>query len=388
MAKVYAVIGAGRQGLASAYDFVINGNAEKVIIADNNFEAATVSAQKINSLTKTNLCTPVQADASDIKEIAALLKNVDAFVSAVPYKFNLGLTNAAIQSNTHMTDLGGNTGVVKNQMKLSPEAENAGISVVPDCGMDPGLNISLIMFLFNKFDEVEEIKSYGAGLPQNPVPPWNYELYFNLNGLTNEYYGNAVLIINGKVSEVPCFDLFEELVFPDPLGKLEAAVTSGGLSTLPWELEGKVKTLTNKTLRYPGHWEKFKAFSELGLFEESPVKVNNCEISPRDFYHKLLAPKIQPRSNKDVGIIKIIATGTKNGKRKTIEAILVDYFDDLTGFTSMQRLTGWHASAIAIMAAEGNLTPGVHPVGTVLPGRVVSGIIKRGIKIDIRESEN
>ncbi len=388
MSYVYAVIGAGRQGLASAYDFIIHGNAGKVIFADNDLEAATDSAQKINSLTKKDICIPVQADASDENEISTLLTEVDAVVSAVPYKFNLVLTNAAIKSKTHMTDLGGNTEVVRNQMKLSTEAENAEITIVPDCGMDPGLNISLIMYLFDKFDVVEEIKSYGAGLPQNPVPPWNYELHFNLNGLTNEYYGNAILIIDGKVSEIPCFDLFEELSFPEPLGKLEAAVTSGGLSTLPWELEGKIKTLTNKTLRYPGHWQRFKAYSELGLFEESPLKINNCEISPRDFYHALLSPKIKPRSNKDVGIIKIIAKGTKNGRRKTIEAELIDYFDESTGFTSMQRLTGWHASSIAILAAQGKLSHGVHSVSTVLPEKVVSEISKRGIKINIRESEN
>ncbi len=386
MSYVYAVIGAGRQGLASAYDFVLNGNAEKVFIADSNFETATFSAQKINSLTGKDICIPFQTDASDLNKISNLLDEVDAFVSAVPYKYNLNLTKAAIKSKTHMTDLGGNTEVVRNQMKLSAEAEKAGITVVPDCGMDPGLNISLIMFLLDKFDETEEIKSYGAGLPQNPVPPWNYELHFNINGLTNEYYGNAVLIIDGKISEVPCFDLFEELNFPEPLGNLEAAVTSGGLSTLPWELEGKIKTLTNKTLRYPGHWQKFKAFSELGLFEESPVKINDCEISPRDFYHFLLSPKIKPRSNKDVGIIKIIAGGTKNGKRKTVEADLIDYFDESTGFTSMQRLTGWHASVIAIMAAKGELNSGVLSVGKVSPEKVINEISKRGINIVIKES--
>ncbi len=386
MAYVYAVIGAGRQGLASAYDFVKFGDAAKVILIDSDFHAAEKSAETVNELTGRNICSSVKADASDPEEIARILNSVDAFVSAVPYKFNLSLTEAAVKSKTHMTDLGGNTDVVRKQMELTKRAGEAGITVIPDCGMDPGLNISIIKYLFDELDEAEEIKSYGAGLPQNPVPPWNYELHFNLNGLTNEYYGSAVFLIDGKITSVPCFDMFEEVEFPEPLGKLEAAVTSGGLSTLPWELEGKVKTLTNKTLRYPGHWQKFKAFSELGLFEESPVKINDCEISPREFYHTLLAPKIKPKSNKDICVIRVEATGKKNGRKKTIKAELIDYFDEKTGFTSMQRLTGWHASAIAILAAEKKLTSGVLPVSAVSPEIVIKELIRRGIEIKFIES--
>ncbi len=385
MSFVYAVIGAGRQGLASAYDFVKFGDASKVIFVDSDENAARNSSQKINELTQSNICEFRQADASNPSEIAGMLIDADAFVSAVPYKFNLGLAKAAIESKTHMTDLGGNTNIVRKQMEYGEAAKEAGITIVPDCGMDPGLNISLIKYLVNKFDEPEEIRSYGAGLPQNPVLPWNYELHFNINGLTNEYYGSAIFLIDGKVAEVPCFEMFEELEFPQPLGKLEAAVTSGGLSTLPYELEGKLKTLTNKTLRYPGHWQKFKAFSDLGLFDETLVSIGECKVSPREFYHLLLAPKIKPRSNEDIGIIKIIAKGKIKGERIKIEVDLIDYYDNTTGFTAMQRLTGWHASAIAILAAQNKLPAGVLSVSEASPEKVIEEITKRGINISIKE---
>lgn len=385
MPFTYAVIGSGRQGAAAAYDFIKFGNARRVLLVDSNEKNAKSVAQKINRLTGSGLCDYFVADVNDYSSLVKMLWDIDSFVSAVPYKYNYGLTRAAIESGTNMTDLGGNTSIVKEQLKLNERAKNKGVSIVPDCGMDPGLNISLITYMLELFDKVEEIKSYGAGLPQNPVPPWNYELFFNLNGLTNEYYGNAILIKNGKVTEVPCFDGFEQLTFPEPIGKLEAAVTAGGLSTLPWSLEGKVQTLTNKTLRYPGHWSQFKSFSQLGLFDETPIELKGCKIAPRDFYHALIGPKISPGSKKDLGIIRIDAAGIKNGEPHKAQIELVDYYDEETGFTSMQRLTGWHASTIAILAAEGKITNGALPVDMAVPGSIIINEFgKRGITINIK----
>ena len=74
----------------------------------------------------------------------------------------------------------------------------------------------------------------------------------------------------------------------DKYGKLEAAVTSGGLSTMPWSFKNKIEKLENKTLRYKGHWEWMKAYRELGLFSEDNINYKGVEINPREFYHHLL----------------------------------------------------------------------------------------------------
>lgn len=380
----YAVIGAGRQGTASAYDFVKFGDAEKVLLIDSNLDAAKKAAEHVNRITGNSICEAVYLDVQHEGELLKVLYDIDSIVSAVPYYFNLGLTGLAIQASANMTDMGGNTDVVRSQLELDKEAKKKGITIVPDCGMDPGMNISFIMHLISLFDEVEEVKSYGAGLMQNPVPPWNYNLSFHINGLTNEYYGSAYFLREGKVTEVPCFEGYELVEFPEPLGKLEAAVTSGGLSTLPWTLQGKVKTLENKTLRYPGHWEKFKAFSQLGLFDLEPINVDGKEIVPRDFYHTLLEPKISGGSSKDLGIIKIFVNGKKDGKAASADLELIDYYDENLKLTAMQKLTGWHASAIAILAAQGKLEKGALSVENAVPGKVIlDEIRKRGINVKI-----
>jgi len=388
MNYTYAIIGSGKQGTASAYDLIKFGEAKKVLLIDNNVEAAESSARQVNILTNSNICEAKYCDVKDSDQLKKILVDVDSTISAVPYFFNLELTKLAIEVGANFCDLGGNTDVVKSQLELNQLAISKGVTVVPDCGMDPGMNISFIQYLVDEYDELESVKSYGAGLMQNPKPPWNYELSFHINGLTNEYYGNALFLRDGKVAEVPCFSGYEKLEFPEPIGTLEATVTSGGLSTLPIELEGKVKTLENKTLRYLGHWDRFRGFSELGLFDETPINIGDKEIIPRDVYHKLLEPKITTGDNKDLGIIKVFAEGVKDGKPTKTIIELIDYHDAKTDFTAMQRLTGWHASTIAILAAKGLIKNGALSVDKAVSGEIIiEEIRKRGIDIKIQSEE-
>ncbi len=307
----YAIIGSGKQGTASAYDLVKFGSAKKVLMIDNNLDAAKNAAEFVNKLTKTKVCIPIKIDVADTEKLKSELNGTHSIISGVPYYFNLELSKIAIEVKANFCDFGGNTDVVRLQLELNSKALEKDVSIIPDCGMDPGMNISFIQYLFEQYDKLDSVKSYGAGLMQNPKPPWNYELSFHINGLTNEYYGNALFLRDGKVTEVPCFSGYEKLEFPEPIGILEAAVTSGGLSTLPFSLQGKINVLENKTLRYPGHWERFKAFSDLGLFEEQPIIVEGTEIIPRKVYHALLEPKISTGDIKDLGIIKIFAEGIK-----------------------------------------------------------------------------
>ena len=369
MEKIYAVIGAGRQGIAAAYDLAKFGDAKKIMLIDNDLQSLHLAEEKLETLTEKKIFTSVKADVRKTGEMEKLLSGTSGIISCVPYYFNLDLTKTAINVGANFCDLGGNTDVVKEQLSLNESAKRKNISVVPDCGMDPGLNISFIENILHQFDETISIKSYGAGLPQNPVPPWNYLSSFHLNGLTNEYYGKAVFLRDAKIYYAECLDGREKLIFPEPIGNLEAAVTSGGLSTLPFDLEGQVETLENKTLRYPGHWDQFKAYSMLGLFETEPVNIGDAEIAPRDFFHKLLEPKISAVKFEDLGIIKIFAEGIKNGKRASYELELIEIYDKETGFTAMQKLTGWHASIISILSVKGETVKGVVPVHKAVPGR-------------------
>jgi len=252
------ILGTGKQGTAAAYDLLLYAKPKKIILLDSVESSLKECLAKIKPVksSKTEIILK-KINLNNKDELVNILKDYDIMLSAVPYPFNPMLTKIAIESSISMVDLGGHTNNVIKQLSFSEIAKDKNISIVPDCGMGPGMNITMALLTMEYFDKPEDILIWDGGLPQNPKPPWNYSLFFNIQGLTNEYDGNAFFIRDGKLKEVACFEDIEELEF-DGIGILEAAVTSGGLSTMPWTYEGKLNRLENKTLRYKGHWDQMK----------------------------------------------------------------------------------------------------------------------------------
>lgn len=383
--KTCAVIGAGRQGTSSAYDLARFGNLDCVILADLDGERAAASARRINRLVGGKKAQGQELDLRKKKAVESFLRSVDGVISAVPYYYNLELTELAIKTGTHMTDMGGNEEVVSRQLRLSREADRSGVSVIPDCGMAPGLSNSLAAHGISLMDEPEDVFIWDGGLPQNPIPPWNYSLTFHINGLTNEYDGEATYIRGGKIVHVPTLTELETVDFP-PLGQLEAFVTSGSTSSAIRTYQGKLRTYQNKTLRYPGHCQQFLAYKQLGLFDLEPTCILGRKICPRDFFHALLEPKITPRGiPKDICLIRVIVRGRKNGVGHEYRAEIIDRYDERTGFTAMERLTGWHAAILLEMALEGRAKKGVHGVEKAVNStEVIAEVKKRGIALSER----
>ena len=380
----FCVLGGGRQGTAIAYDLLKFGSPSKVIIADIDLHQAQVSAERNRSLLNTDKVLAMQVNVNDENQMLDLLKDVDVLISAVPYHLNTKVTDFAIQSSTSMVDLGGHTGIVQAQLARSSEANERGITIVPDCGMGPGMNVTMALLAMEQLDNPKHVRIWDGGLPLNPVEPWNYASFFNINGLTNEYDGDAFFIQDGKVIQIPCFADIEVLSFGGEIGELEAAVTSGGLSTMPWSYEGQLETLENKTLRYFGHWEQMIAFRQLGLFDLKPIQFNNQEIIPREFYHQLLEPKLNVNSKEDVCIMRTEAIGEKDGVRTKAIVETLEYYDEKTSFYAMEKWTGWHASIVAIRIANKDLNPGAISIENAMTGAYfLKEGKKRGYKIDI-----
>ncbi|MEE8128457.1 MAG: saccharopine dehydrogenase C-terminal domain-containing protein [Nitrospinaceae bacterium] len=374
----YAVLGAGRQGVAASYDLARLGDAKEIRLFDLDAEAAMRGAKKVNKLLQTQIVQDQALDVSNSSSLVSVLRGVHSTISAVPYKFNLQITEAAIEAHSNICDLGGHTETVRQQLALGDKAKAAGITITPDCGMGPGLNINMGIRAMDYLDEPEDVYIWDGGLPQNPKPPWNYHLTFNVNGLINEYYGDAWFIRGGQPTQVPCLTEMETLNFPQPLGFLEAAVTSGGLSTAPWTFQDKLRRLENKTLRYPGHWDQFKAFKNLGLFELEETKIDGNSLVPRELLNALLAPKITPEPPVyDVCLIRTQAIGRLNGSHSSCTLDFLETYDIKTGFTAMEQITGWHASTIAIIAAQDKLPKGAVPVELALRGKMFDREITR-----------
>src|SRR5690606_4574117 len=108
-------------------------------------------------------------------------------------------------------------------------------------------------------------------LPQHPEPPLNYQIVYSLEGVLDYYTTVSWILRDGELRQVDALSEVEPVEFPTPVGTLEAFHTAGGLSTLPWTYQGRVRSMEYKTLRYPGHAAIMRAIRELGLLRLEPV---------------------------------------------------------------------------------------------------------------------
>ncbi|MBW2261503.1 MAG: saccharopine dehydrogenase NADP-binding domain-containing protein [Deltaproteobacteria bacterium] len=328
---------------------------------------------------------PVTAGRLDLADRAAVrraLARADVAVSAAHYRFNPMLTAEAALTRTHLVDLGGNNDVVAKQLKLASRVARAGVTVVPDTGLAPGMTNLLALWAIQGMDRVASVRIRVGGVPLKPVPPFDYQLVFATEGLINEYVEDALVLRAGKVRSVPSLTDVETLRFPPPFGRMEAFNTSGGASTLIRTLKGRVKDLDYKTIRYPGHCEKMHALKHLGLMDDRAVRLGGQAVRPRALTGLLLERGL-PSQGPDAVLVRVSAEGVRGGRRRKVRINLVDTMDRRTGLTAMMRCTAFPSACIAWMLGRGLIdAPGVHEQESVVPvGRFVREMRGAGLRI-------
>lgn len=363
----YAILGSGRQGTAAAYDMAEWGKANRILLTDIQFDRAHTAAERVNKLIGRKVAEPIELDVTDPVAVESVLANVDCCLSAVPYYYNLAIAGIAVKTRTHLCDLGGNLEIARKQHRLDAKAREAGISIIPNCGQVPGMGTTLMVYAIELLDECTDVFMWDGGLPLVPKPPFNYMATFNIEGLTNEYAEPGLFLRDGKIATVPPMSELEIVDFPAPLGRLEAFVTGGGTDTMPYSYEGKLRTLQNKTLRYPGSFAQLRAFYDLGLWGLQPVQAGKNTVIPRELFHTLFEPLVTFQGERDFFIIRIKAIGMKDGAPAEALVEVMDYYDEATGFTAMERGTGWSAAIVAEMMARGETPRGAGGVETMVP---------------------
>src|SRR5687767_12333504 len=372
------VLGAGLQGSACAYDLLQDPAVKEVRLAD--IRIADVEPFLAPYSGKRLIPTPL--DVRDEDAVLALMKESDAVMSALPYYFNYDMAVCAVDAGIHFSDLGGNTEIVFKQKTLHERAAATGVSVVPDCGLAPGMVNILAEHGIRQLDSVDAVRIYVGGLPQNPEPPLNYQIVYSLEGVLDYYTTLSWVLRGGKRTRVKALSEREPVAFPEPLGTLEAFHTAGGLSTMAFRYEGRIPTMEYKTLRYPGHAALMESIRELGLLELEPVDVNGHRVVPRDVFISTVGPRLKKPHGKDLVALRVVAEGTKNGKPSRVGWELLDYFDEERGISAMERTTGYSLAITGVMQARGEVEAGVLTPDEAIPAeRYIAELAKRGIKI-------
>src|SRR5687768_12308653 len=372
------VLGAGLQGSACAYDLLQNDEVTEVRLADLN--TGHIAPFLAPDSGKRLIPTPM--DVRDREAVRALMRESDAVMSAIPYYFNLDLARHAAETGVHFCDLGGNTDIVFEQKKLDDLARDNGVTIVPDCGLAPGMVNILAQLGIERLEKVDEVKIFVGGLPQSPEPPLNYQIVYSIEGVLDYYTTLSWVVRDGKRVQVKALSEREPVMFSAPVGELEAFHTAGGLSTMAFRYEGKIPTMEYKTLRYPGHAQIMEAIRELGLIDLHPVDVKGHKVVPRDVALAAMAPRLTKPKGKDLVALRVTVSGTKGGKAKKISYELVDRYDEAKGISAMMRTTGYSLAITGLLQARGEIESGVHTPDECMPADTyIAELAKRGVRI-------
>lgn len=378
------VLGAGLQGSACAYDLLQNDEVTEVRLAD--IDTGRLAPFLAPYSGKRLIPTPL--DVRDGEAVRALMGEADATMSAIPYYFNLDLARHAADAGVHFCDLGGNTDIVFEQKKLDAQAKENGITIVPDCGLAPGMVNILAQHGIDQMDSTEEVKIFVGGLPQNPEPPLNYQIVYSLEGVLDYYTTLSWVVRDGKREQVKALSEIEPVDFPEPVGELEAFHTAGGLSTMAFRYEKDIPVMEYKTLRYPGHAKIMEAIRELGLLDLEPVDVKGVRVAPRDVAVAAMGARLTKPEGRDLVALRVIVKGEKAGEAKTVKFDLIDKYDEERGISAMMRTTGYSLSITGQMQARGEITPaGVHTPDECVPAeKYIEELGKRGVEIRVSVS--
>ena len=356
----FVVLGAGKQGTAIIHDLVHTRDENSVTVVDNDPHALEVVAERFQTF-QVNI---QQADLSDTRGLRKLFEATDVAISAVPYFFNLELARLAVEAGTHFCDLGGNTEIVYEELRLHELARSAGIHIVPDCGLSPGMTNIVAAHVIDLLPRVDRLELRVGGLPQHPVPPLNYQLTFSVHGLLNEYVEPATIVTDGKITNVESLTGIEAIQF-EGFPPMEAFYTHGGISTLPKSLASRVGNIGEKTVRYGGHAEAMKAI------------LSDPQFESREAIAEYLRNEL-PQEGEDVVLLRVSAFGEGRAVSE-----LVDRYDPETKLSAMMRTTGFSASIVAQMMARGEMgEPGAHLQEESIPCEIfISELAQRNIVI-------
>jgi lysine 6-dehydrogenase len=349
----FLLLGAGMQGKAVLHDLCRSQEVEKIICLDVNEGALTDFQQHLN-MEKIEIR---QFDVQNREALVSYMQEADVVIDLLPGEFLALVSEAAMQAGTPLVNTMYGHMLPADTHK---KAVAAGISIMPEAGLDPGIDLVLCGYGVQHLDEVHELHSYCGGIPEEKAldNPLNYKISWSFDGVLRSYKLPARILQEGKTITIPEEELLaeewvSELDFPG-VGKLELILNGDAIIFAEALGLKDIKTTTRGTLRWPGHSKLWHPLRQLGFLSNEPVAGLPGDISPLEFMARHLGPKLAyKKDEQDIVAMRVIAAGLKNGKKTHIEFDLLDLRDLQTGLYAMNRTVGCTASIVAQMMAQG-----------------------------------
>ncbi|HYA56063.1 MAG TPA: saccharopine dehydrogenase C-terminal domain-containing protein [Nitrososphaerales archaeon] len=368
-----AVLGSGLMGSVIAWDLARSEGVDSVVVAD-------IDPERLKGVRKRARGKKLSTELLNLKDrrkVVTFLKGFDVAASALPHGIVHPSDLAAVQAGAKMV----NIAFEDEQMALDAQARKTGGVLIPGCGVAPGLGGVLLAHGLEQIGGGDEGHILVGGLPQKPLPPFDYRLVFSIVGLLREYIDDARVFRNGRLLKVRPFSTVENYKFPPPIGTLEGFCTDG-LASLVYTLHG-MKTLDEITLRWPGHAEKMGLLMESGYFSREKVRAGDADVSPLEVSWAVLGKKLAEGDPRDMTVMRVIA----KGRRGRVVYDMVDRYDEKNGVSSMGKTTAYTASIVTQMLGSGEVKgKGVIPPEVAIRGKSVEELLseldRRGVRVE------
>lgn len=376
------LLGVGLQGRAALHDLVHSPDVTHVIAADADHDGLLTYVRTLES----DKVTPIRMDARDPAQLAAAMAQVDAVIELLPTGFHALTARVAIEQGIHWINA---SYPGPDVQALAEAAEAAGVALLPECGLDPGIDLLLTAQVLRELDEVHEFYSYGSGVPEPAAAnnPLGYKISWTFDGVLGGYRRSGRIVKDGRVTPFSDREQFEQIhiISVADLGEMEAYPNGDVVPYLEiLGITSTVREAARYTTRWPGHVEFWKKLVDLGFLDTEPIEVEGVTVTPRSFVRDLLAPQLQYADDeRDVAFLRIDATGVKDGEPRRVVYEIVDYRDLETGLLAMQRTVGFTASIGAQMLVRGDIdsTGLLSPLTDMPAEHALEALSARGIHV-------
>lgn len=378
------LLGVGLQGRAALSDLVQSPEVDYVRAADLDVQRLKAYVDGL----RTDKVQCVSADAGDNDDLRSLLTaDIDLVIELLPSAFQRPVAELAVATGKHLVSTTYDDGL----HVLDQRARRADVTLMPEIGLDPGLDLVLCRLAVDGLDEVGELYSYGAGIPDASAAdnPLRYKVSWNFDDVLKAYNRPARVLRDNRAVDVPAPALLapssRHSVHVDGVGDLEAFPNADAVAYAErFGIRDQLRSTGRYSMRWPGHCDLLQSLIQLGLLSDDPIDLEGRAIVPRAFMREALGPKLQYAPHeRDLAILRVDARGHKDGEPTQIVYELLDRRDPESGLFAMNRTVGFTVSVVAQMILRGDITRrGVASPTSDVPGEpLLAALGERGVEV-------
>ncbi|MBW2095995.1 MAG: saccharopine dehydrogenase NADP-binding domain-containing protein [Deltaproteobacteria bacterium] len=348
--------GLGLQGKAALLDLTRSTSVEKIICGDTRTELP----EQMRSHLDLDKIDFVQIDASSKNSILEILRrDVDAAIDLLPAPLMLNAFDAALEAGVSIVS----TNYFHRGASIDEQAKAAGISIMPECGLDPGIDLILFGHAIKKFDTLQVLNSYCGGFPEKKARnnPLKYKVSWNWDMVLTTQKRESTFIKNGQQVTIPAEkqhdnEFIHQIFFPG-LGNLEAIPNGDAAFYIDLlNVRDSIMETGRYSLRWPGWCAFWQPLKELGFLGDDPLAGLDSNITPHQFLTTLIGPQIQYSDDeKDIVAMYNVFKGLKDGRKKWLTSSIMIERDLDTGLFAMSIGVGYTASIVAQMLGSGQI---------------------------------